>query len=69
MNEENEYLALEDAARYLRASTEELWVILENYGFTSVMLNLIGKDITLRRGDLLGLRSLVSESGKSQGVA
>lgn len=69
VNEENDYLSLEEAARYLGASTHDLLLILDEHGLTSFMRDSIGKDITIRRSDLSSLRGLLRDSAKSRGVA
>lgn len=69
VNEENDYLSLEEAARYLRASTDDLLAILEEHGLTSFLSDSIGRDFTIRRGDLAGLHGHIRESAKSRGVA
>jgi hypothetical protein len=69
MDEENDYLTIDEAARSLGLTAGQMRRVLRRYGFGDLLRASMRKQITIRRTDLQKLRAAVRETPEGRGAA
>jgi len=69
MDEDHEYLTIEEAARALGLTPGQMRRVLRQYGFGDLLRASMRKDITIRREDLQKLRAAGRDASHGRGAA